>query len=121
MGSNCELSLPLSQSWIIRIIIFGCLLVAALAQAVPAVTMLWVGLVAVLVGILWIQRNYAIYQACMSFLVVALFGDLHRDHFIDWAGRRLADTLIGVAIAVIAYYLAVLLPERVGNNDAPAS
>ena len=102
-------------------VMIGCLLVAALAQAVPAVAMLWVGLAAVLVGILWIKRNYAIYQACMSFLVVALFGDLHRDHFIDWAGRRLVDTLIGVAIAAVAYYLAVLLPERLGKNGAPAS
>jgi len=102
-------------------VMVGCLLVAALAQAVPAATMIWVGIGAVLVGMLWVWRNYAVWEASVSFLVIALFGDLHRDRFVDWAGRRIVDTLIGVAIAVIAYQLAVLLPARLGRDRDSAA
>lgn len=91
-------------------VMIGCLLVAALAQVMPAAWIVWVGIVAVVIGILWIWRNYVIWEATVSFLVIALFGDLHRDRFIDWAGKRILDTLIGVAIAMIAYGLAVRLP-----------
>lgn len=99
-------------------VMVGCLLVAALAQAVPAAVMIWVGVGAVLVGMLWIWRNYVIWEASVSFLVVALFGDLHRDRFVDWAGRRLVDTLIGAAIAIAAYQLAVVLPARLGRDKS---
>ena len=91
-------------------VMIGCLLVAALAQVVPAALMIWIGIAAVEVGILWIWRNYVIWEASVSFLVIALFGDLHRDQFVTWAGKRVLDTLIGVAIAMIAYGLAVRLP-----------
>lgn len=95
-------------------VMVGCLLVAGLAQVIPAALIIWIGIAATLVGMMWIWRNYAIWEASVSFLVVALFGDVHRDHFVDWAGRRLIDTLIGVAIALIAYGLAVRLPDRLG-------
>jgi hypothetical protein len=102
-------------------VMVGCLLVAALAQVMPAALVIWIGIGAVLLGMMWIWRNYAIWQASVSFLVVALFGDLHRDRFVDWAGKRLLDTIIGVAIAVLAYQLAVNLPRRLGRDDRSPS
>lgn len=102
-------------------VMIGCLLVAALAQVMPAAWIIWVGIAAVEIGILWIWRNYVIWEASVSFLVIALFGDLHRDQFVDWAGKRIVDTLIGVAIAMIAYGLAVRLPaylERERSSPA---
>lgn len=97
-------------------VMIGCLLVAGLAQLVPAALMIWVGVGAVLFGTMWIWRNYVIWEATVSFLVIALFGDLHRDQFVDWASRRILDTLIGVAIAMIAYGLAVRLPDWLGDR-----
>ncbi len=103
-------------------VMIGCLLVAALAQAMPAALVIWIGIGAVLLGMMWIWRNYAIWEATVSFLVIALFGDLHRDQFVDWAGKRLLDTIIGVAIAMLAYQLAVILPGRLGRDaKSPAS
>ena len=97
-------------------VMVGCLLVASLAQVMPAALIIWVGIGATLVGTMWIWRNYAIWEASVTFLVIALFGDLHRDRFVDWAGKRLLDTLIGVAIAMIAYGLAVRLPAYLGRD-----
>lgn len=54
----------------------------------------------------------------MTFLVIAFFGDLHRDRFVDWAGKRLLDTIIGVAIAMVAYGLAVRLPAYLGRDKS---
>lgn len=97
-------------------VMLGCLLVAGIAQLVPAALMIWVGVGAVLLGTMWIWRNYVIWEATVSFLVIALFGDLHRDKFVDWASRRILDTLIGVAIAMIAYGLAVRLPDWISDR-----
>ena len=103
-------------------VMIGCLLVAALAQVMPAAWIIWVGIAAVEIGILWIWRNYVIWEASVSFLVIALFGDLHRDQFVDWAGKRILDTLIGVAIAMIAYGLAVRLPAYLERSrSSPAA
>ena len=102
-------------------VMLGCLLVAGIAQLVPAALMIWVGVGAVLLGTMWIWRNYVIWEATVSFLVIALFGDLHRDEFVDWASRRILDTLIGVAIAMIAYGLAVRLPAHFGRDDTGAA
>lgn len=97
-------------------VMLGCILVAGIAQLVPAALMIWVGVGAVLLGTMWIWRNYVIWEATVSFLVIALFGDLHRDKFVDWASRRILDTLIGVAIAMIAYGLAVRLPDWISDR-----
>jgi uncharacterized membrane protein YccC len=99
-------------------VMVGCLLVASLAQVMPAALIIWIGIAATLVGTMWIWRNYAIWEASVTFLVIALFGDLHRDRFVDWAGKRLLDTIIGVAIAIIAYGLAVRLPAYLGKDKS---
>ena len=103
-------------------VMIGCLLVAALAQVMPAAYMIWIGIAAVEIGILWIFRNYVIWEASVTFLIIALIGDLHRDQFVGWAGKRIVDTIIGVAIAMIAYGLAVRLPAFLGRDKgSPAT
>ena len=57
------------------------------------------------------RRNYAVFAAGISFLMIALLGDQQGD-FLAWAGLRVIDTLIGAAIAIAAVYL--ILPEKEG-------
>lgn len=90
----------------------GCLLIGALSQAVSPEAILVVGVAALFAGLLFYARSYAVYAAGMSFMVVALFGAMDDGNFLVWAGLRALDTLIGAAIALVAYGLVVLLPER---------
>ncbi|MEI6446604.1 MAG: FUSC family protein [Actinomycetes bacterium] len=93
-------------------VLFGCALVVGLSQVLAAFWMLWLGLVALLVGSLWIQRNYAVFQAAATFLVVALTAEMHRASTLDWAVTRLVDNVIGIGLALSAAHLVVRLPNR---------
>lgn len=93
--------------------IAGALLVGALAQVLEPQIMIGIGAAALIVGISFMQRNYAVYSAGMAMLIVALFG-ASDNQFFEWAGLRILDTGIGVAIAIASLYL---LPYR--DNDGP--
>ena len=49
---------------------------------------------------------------------VALHGDLQHMTFGHWAWLRFIDTLIGLAIAFLAYYLVITLPEVIRARRA---
>jgi len=94
----------------------GCLVVAGLAQVIPGSWMVAIGLLSLLFGILWVRRNYAVFQATISFLIVALIGEAHGDTVVAWAGRRVVDTLIGVTLSLGVYGLTVVLPRRAATR-----
>jgi MFS family permease len=91
--------------------IVGALAVGTLAQFLSGEVVAGIGLVALVVTIAYYRRNYAVYAAGVSFLVVALMGEQQGD-FISWAALRAADAVIGSAIAVAAVYF--ILPEKEG-------
>jgi MFS family permease len=91
--------------------IAGALAVGTLAQFVSGEVVAGIGLVLLVVCIGYYRRNYAVYAAGVSFLVVALMGD-QSGSFISWAGMRAADAVIGGLIAIAAVYF--ILPEEEG-------
>lgn len=91
--------------------IAGALAVGTLAQFLSGEVVTGIGLAALVVGLAYYRRNYAVYAAGISFLVVALMGAQEGD-FISWAGMRAADAVIGGAIAIAAVYF--ILPQKEG-------
>ena len=90
----------------------GCLIVAFIAQfATPDIVVI-IGLTALFVGVLWYQRNWAVYVAGVSMLTVALHGEVVHYSFEAFAGWRALDTAIGIAVGFAAYFLVVTLPDR---------
>lgn len=97
--------------------IAGALLVGSLAQVLDPRIVIGIGVAALIVGISYMKRNYAVYSAGMAMLVVALFG-ASDNQFFGWAGLRILDTVIGVTIAIASLYL---LPYRGGEGPADAT
>ncbi len=93
--------------------IAGALLLGALAQVLEPQIVIGIGVAALIVGISFMKRNYAVYSAGMAMLIVALFG-ASDDQFFAWAELRILDTIIGVTIAIASLYL---LPYR--DHDGP--
>lgn len=93
-------------------VMVGCLLIGALSQVASPEAIVVVAVAALFVGLLFYARSYAVYAAGISFMVVAMFGAADDGDFLMWAGLRTLDTLIGAAIALLAYQLAVVLPDR---------
>ena len=94
--------------------IAGALLVGALAQVLEPEIVIGIGVAALIIGVSFMKRNYAVYSAGMAMLIVALFG-ASDNQFFEWAGLRILDTVIGVTIAIASLYL---LPYR--DDDGPA-
>ena len=97
----------------------GCLVIAGIAQvATPEVTVT-IGFVVLFAGLLWWLRNYAIYVGAITVFTVALHGSIEHMSFEHWAWLRFIDSLIGLAIAFLAYYLVVTLPDVIRARRAP--
>jgi hypothetical protein len=93
--------------------IAGALAVGTLAQFLSGEVVTGIGLASLVVATAYYRRNYAVYAAGVSFLVVALMGEQQGD-FISWAGLRAVDSVIGGAIAIAAVYF--ILPEKEGAS-----
>jgi uncharacterized membrane protein YccC len=90
-------------------VIIGAFVISGLAQILPVEAMVGLAIVALLGGLLYFQRNYTVYAAGLTFMVLTIFGAKDAN-FTGWAERRVVDTLIGAAIALLVGY--VVLPER---------
>ena len=90
-------------------VIIGALVISGLAQILPVEAMIGLAIVALLGGFLYVQRNYMVYAAGLTFMVLTIFGAKDAN-FTGWAERRVVDTLIGAAIALLVGYL--VLPDR---------
>ena len=87
----------------------GALVISGLSEVLPAEVIFGLAAFALLGGVLYLQRNYTVWAAGITFVVLTLFGAQDHD-FIIWAERRVVDTLIGAAIALAVGYF--VLPER---------
>ena len=88
----------------------GALIAAALASFLPSQVLLpWVAVPVLLIGIIYIQRNYAIMAAAVAAGVVWVVG-VPADATWFWAGQRALDTVIGAVIALLVTRL--ILPVR---------
>jgi hypothetical protein len=76
------------------------------------------GLLALDLGVAWLKRAPAVLTAATTIFAVALT-EVLAPGFTDPAGHRLADTLIGAAIAVVVGY--VLFPARGRQEEAAAA
>ena len=90
-------------------VIVGALVISGLSEVLPAEVIFGLAAFALLGGVLYLQRNYTVWAAGITFVVLTLFGAQDHD-FIIWAERRVVDTLIGAAIALAVGYF--VLPER---------
>jgi uncharacterized membrane protein YccC len=90
-------------------VIIGALVISGLAQILPVEAMIGLAIVALLGGFLYVQRNYMVYAAGLTFMVLTIFGAKDAN-FTGWAERRVVDTLIGATIALLVGYL--VLPDR---------
>ncbi|MGA1212342.1 MAG: FUSC family protein [Solirubrobacterales bacterium] len=102
-------------------VIAGALAVGLLGQVLPGEVLVGFGLVAVLVGAAYMQVDYRIWAAGISFLIIAIFGtgNEYEGGVLTWAGARVLDTLIGTTIAVVGTYL-IRPRERPKGPDARA-
>jgi uncharacterized membrane protein YccC len=92
--------------------------ISGLAQILPVEAMIGLAIVALLGGFLYVQRNYMVYAAGLTFMVLTIFGAKDAN-FTGWAERRVVDTLIGATIALLVGYL--VLPDRKNRDDASAA
>ena len=99
-------------------VIIGALVISGLSQLFPVEVMVGLAVIALLGGLLYFQRNYMIYAAGITFMVLTIFGAKDAN-FTGWAERRVVDTLIGATIALLVGYL--VLPDRKGRDDASAA
>ena len=90
-------------------VIVGALVISGLSEVLPAEVIFGLAAFALLGGVLYLQRNYTVWAAGITFVVLTLFGAQDHD-FIIWAERRVVDTLIGATIALLVGYL--VLPDR---------
>lgn len=94
----------------------GALLVGALGQILPNDVMVALGLLALCFGLAWYRSSYTIYAACVTFLAVAIYG-AESGSFLTWAGLRVADTLIGVMIALLGTYFIFPIRETARSRQ----
>ena len=85
-------------------VMIGAIIVAGLGQFLPSQVIIGLAIVVLLVGFAWYQRSYTVFAAGLSFTVVAIFG-ASDGSFTNWAALRIADTLVGAVIALLAGYL----------------
>lgn len=97
-------------------ILVGCLAIGVLSQFVSGETLIWIAFGLLLVGLAYYRRSYAIYQACMSMLVVTIYGGVTGQGIVHWAVLRTLDNALGIAIALIAAYLVVADISRPGRS-----
>jgi uncharacterized membrane protein YccC len=90
-------------------VLAGALAISALAELVPARAIVALAMLVLLIGIAFFRSIYAVYSAGLSFATFAVIA-AERHDVATWAARRIIDTLIGVAIALLAGYL--ILPDR---------
>lgn len=90
-------------------VMVGCLLIAALAPVVDRDVLIGISLAALVIGFAYYRRNYAIYAACISFVVVAGYGAVDGGT-AHWALYRAIDTTIGAAVGITAMALALAVP-----------
>lgn len=81
--------------------ILAALAVGVLAQFVPVTPLLVASGAFLVIGIWFYERNYALYAAAITCLIVAKHGAADGD-FVGWAALRVIDTLIGVGVALAA-------------------
>ena len=88
----------------------GVLAAVIIAQVLPKEVLVpyLAGLV-LLVGVVWMMRNYAVTSMCMAFAVVLLLG-APADRVLTFAGMRAIDVAIGGVIALIVTW--VIFPVR---------
>jgi len=89
-------------------VILGAFAIRALSEVLPVNVMVGLSAVVLVIGLLYYQRNYAIYAAGISFTVITMFGAKNAD-FTGWAVTRVTDTVIGALIALAVGYL--FLPD----------
>jgi uncharacterized membrane protein YccC len=90
-------------------VMIGAIIVAGLGQFLPSQVIIGLAIVVLLVGFAWYRRSYTVFAAGLSFTVVAIFG-ASDGNFANWAALRIADTLVGATIALLAGYL--VFPDR---------
>jgi len=98
-------------------VMFACVIVAGLALFVTPDIMVLIALAAFFTGVLYLRRSWPVYTGGWSILMVVAHGGLAHDHFGAFAGLRLLDTLIGIAIGMAAAYLAVVVLGGGGDED----
>jgi MFS family permease len=94
--------------------IAGALAVGLLAQVLPSQVVVGMAVASLLVTLAYYRRNYAVYAAGISFLVIALLGDQQGD-FLNWAVLRAGDTILGATIAIAAVYFILPGKEQAGR------
>jgi hypothetical protein len=100
-------------------ILAGCLVVGVLAQLISGETLIWIAFGLLFVGLAYYRRSYPIYQACMSMLVVAIYGDLSGEGIFHWALLRIGDNALGIVLALATAYL--VFPDRRGRDESKSS
>ncbi|MFM9136489.1 MAG: FUSC family protein [bacterium] len=88
----------------------GALLAIALSLVLPSSVLYpWLAILAMLVGLLWMRRNYAVMTACVAAAVV-FFSGVPSGTAPAVAGMRLLDTVVGVAVGWLIS--ALVFPVR---------
>lgn len=100
-------------------VMWPCLIVAVLALLVTPDIMVIIALASFFIGVLYFRRSWPVYTGGWSVLMVVAHGGLAHDHFGTFAGLRLLDTLIGIAIGMLAAYVALVLLAKDDDHDAP--
>lgn len=102
-------------------VIVGALAVGLLGQVLPGEALVGLGVVALLIGAAYMAVDYRIWAAGISFLIIAIFGTLNQSglSLLDWAGLRVLDTVIGVAIALVGAYL--IKPRKDTKEPSPGT
>ena len=103
-------------------ILAGCLAVGILSQFVTGATLIWIAFGLLFIGLAYYRKSYAIYQACMSMLVITFYADLSGEGILHWALLRIGDNAIGIALALVTAYL--VFPDRrnkAGSDASPAT
>lgn len=90
-------------------VMFSCLIVGGLSVFVTPDIMVLIALACFFTGVLYFRRSWPVYTGGWSILMVVAHGGLDNDSFGTFAGLRLLDTLIGIAIGMLAAYVALVL------------
>lgn len=91
-------------------ILAGCLAVGILSQFVTGATLIWIAFGLLFIGLAYYRTSYAVYQTCMSMLVVTFYAELSGDGIVHWALLRIGDNAIGIVLALVTAYL--VFPDR---------
>lgn len=93
-------------------VMWACLIVAGLSLFVTPDIMVIIALACFFTGVLYFQRSWPVYTGGWSILMVVAHGGLAHDHFGTFAGLRVLDTLIGIAIGMLAAYVALVVLKK---------